>query len=286
MPAAPGVHQPCAMATQSVGGFPASSWSSFFQKYPRLVLLLKPWVSLEMKRFFGVGSLKACMLTTMILDMLPVYGLDEGILVGVLRPTLRSHTLKFVQRLLEAAEKRCMEKLHKLLLRKDRCADKECWAEFSWWQEGSPVASTSWKACQERCEGNLVVRTTSSGSQHRGEWIITTRVTRSDLAGGQELSPEPSLSPAACTLETPVCGAAPSSSAEAADADALPSPSSAAGQGGPACVPAPIPAEQEDAQQEPGQAVPAASAPRRSTRKRRPGSSQDSAAPAMKLPRQ
>lgn len=293
------------MAPGFVGGFPASAWGSLFQRYPELLLLLQLWVSQELERFFGVGSFKVFLLTHMILDALPVYGLDEDVLVAVLQPDLRSHTSEFVRRLIEATGKRCGDEAEKLLIREGSCAasglgnshrDMECSADFRWWREGSPVASTSWTACQERREGNLVRRTTSSGCQDRGEWSIKTSITCSARAGGRELSPEPSPSPDTCALGTRVARAAPSSSAAAADADALPSTSTAAVRGGPGCVPAPMPAEQEDAQQEPGQAVPGASAPRRGracsrrrprcTRKRKTSSSEDSAAPAKKLPRQ
>lgn len=277
------------MAAEYVGGFPATSWASLFQKYTQLLDLLKPWVSRELERFFGLGSFKAFVLTNMILDVLPVYGLDEDVLVAVLSPDLRSHMLEFVRKLREATEKECGEEAHKLLVREDCCAGSgleksqrasECWAEFSWWRE------------QE--EGNLMKSTTSSGSQHRGEWSVTTRVTCSARPRGWELSPERSLSPAACTLGTPEPRAAPSSSAAAADAGALPSTSTAAVQVDPACIPAPIPAEQEDAQQEPGQDVAEASAPHQGracsrhrsccTDKRKPSSSEDSAAPPKKLP--
>lgn len=299
MPAAPGLRQPRAMAPGFVGGFPASSWSSLFQSYPELLLLLRPWVSEELRRFFGAGSFKVFLLTRMILDVLPAYGLDEDVLVAVLSPDLRSHTLEFVRRLFEATEKRCGDKALSLLIRKGSCAasglersqrDSERWAEFSWWREGSPVASTSWTARHVKRKGNVVRRSTSSGCPERGEYSSTTTITCSDRPAGRDLSREPSPSPAACWRGTPAPTAAPSSSVAAADADALPSTSAAAVQGGPACVPAPIPAQQEDAQQAPGQAVPGASAPRRgrassrrrpcSTRKRKTGSSEDSAAPA------
>lgn len=304
MPAAPLVPQPCAMAQGFVGGFLASAWGSLFRTYPQLLLLLQLWVSQELERFFGVGSFKVFLLTHMILDALPVYGLDEDVLVALLQPDLRSHTWEFVRRLIEATGKRCGDKAEKLLMREGSRAasglenshrDTECWAEFRWWREGSPVASTSWTACQERRKGKIVRRTTSSGCRDRGEWSITTSITCSARAGGRKLSPEPGPSPPACALGTPEPRAAPSSSAAAADADALPSTSTAAVRGGPSCVPAPMPAEQEDAQREPEQAVPGTSAPYRGrassrhrprcTRKRKTSSSEDSAAPRKKLPR-
>lgn len=291
------------MAPACVGGFPASSWASLFQSYPRLLLLLQLWVSQELERFFGVGSFRVFMLTRMILDALPVYGLEEGVLVAVLQPDLRSHALEFVRRLVEAAEEQCGDEAQRLLIREGSRAagglensrrNMECSADFRWWREVSPVASTSWTACQERREGNIVRRITSSGCQDRGEWSTTTSITCSARPRGWEPSLEPSA--AACAVGTPVPRAAPSSSAAAAGADTVPSTSTAALQGGPGCGPAPTPAEQEDAQQEPAQAVPRAPAPRqgracsrqrpRCTRKRKAGSSEDAAAPAKKPPRQ
>ena len=141
-PGRPAAHSPAATERQPVehqlpraplGGLQPLTWASLFQDYPALLQLLLPWVRQELRLIFRNRRSQVVIVEDLVMSALGLFGLNEDLLVRLLRVSLRNRTAMFVQRLIDVAVQRCSREAHRLLDLEDGHVAEE--------REGSPAAA-------------------------------------------------------------------------------------------------------------------------------------------------
>lgn len=148
-PAAFGAHQLWHLDAGLVGGLHPSTWGFLFGNHPDLLQLLRPWVQRELENIFGEDHPQVLMLEDLVLNVLPVWGLQEERLVQELQFHLQSLTAVFVQSLILFTVEWCGRRARHLLLRRysDAAGEgKGSPGEVLCSAAHSPAASTSWAA--------------------------------------------------------------------------------------------------------------------------------------------
>ncbi|GAB0205126.1 E3 ubiquitin-protein ligase Topors-like [Grus japonensis] len=142
-PGHPAAHSPAATQQQPMGMVPRAplgdlqphTWASLFRDHPALLQLLQAWVRQELGLIFENQPLRAAMVEGLIMSLLVLFGLDEDLLVQLLRASLRSRAVTFVHQLIDVAVQRYSGEAHRLLGLEDGHAAR------GW--EGSPMAAPS-----------------------------------------------------------------------------------------------------------------------------------------------
>ncbi|XP_040397745.1 E3 ubiquitin-protein ligase Topors-like [Cygnus olor] len=98
-----------------LGGIHPLLWASIFRDYPALLQSLLPWLHRELQRLLGVENFEADVVEDLIMSSLGIFGLQEDALVQWLQFYLRSHTVVFVQQLIEFTVHQCGWEAHCLL---------------------------------------------------------------------------------------------------------------------------------------------------------------------------
>ncbi|XP_040977014.1 uncharacterized protein LOC121232712 [Aquila chrysaetos chrysaetos] len=120
----PAAHSPAAAERQPVeiqlpgappGGLRPNTWASLFRDHPALLQPLLTWVRQELGRIFGNGRSQAAVVEDLVTPLLVLFGLDEDLLVQLLRATLQNRTATFVHQLIDVAVQRCSGEARRLL---------------------------------------------------------------------------------------------------------------------------------------------------------------------------
>ena len=120
----PAAHSPAAAERQPVeiqlprappGGLQPNTWASLFRDHPALLQPLLTWVRQELGRIFGNGRSRAAVVEDLVTPLLVLFGLDEDLLVQLLRATLQNRTATFVHPLIDVAVQRCSGEARRLL---------------------------------------------------------------------------------------------------------------------------------------------------------------------------
>ena len=257
-----------------MAGFQPEVWASLFRGSLEILEPLLAWMNQELWVLFGAHWWQVAAVVAIITVELCRYGLDEEALVRNLQPFLQHQTVTFVRQLIDVAADRCGEQILRQLELLDSPAAEE--------QEDRPTATPSPAASpggnpvpnpglQEEPHaelGRTVAEPSTAGQGGEGS-PGGPRQPQKRRASGSQASPahKRTRGPAAssssrscsCTSSrggTPGSSLASSSSPASSDAEDQPSSSVAALRGGPTCPPsAPVPAEQEQPQEEPGEVV-------------------------------
>ncbi|NWH55173.1 TOPRS ligase, partial [Fregata magnificens] len=140
-PGRPAAHSPAGTEQQPaehqlprdpLGGLQPHTWAFLFQDYPALLQLLLPWVRQELGLIFRNRRSQVDVVEDLVMSALVFFGLNEDLLVRLLRVSLQNRTTMFVQRLINVTVQRCSGEAHRLLDLEDGRAAEE--------QEGSPAA--------------------------------------------------------------------------------------------------------------------------------------------------
>ncbi|NXK45957.1 TOPRS ligase, partial [Chauna torquata] len=83
--------------------FPPEVWAAFFREHPGNIEPLLAWLQQELEMISGSEWWEVVAGQSTIVGFLCLYGLDEEVLVRVLRPCLKNHTVPFVVRLIAVA---------------------------------------------------------------------------------------------------------------------------------------------------------------------------------------
>ncbi|XP_075596604.1 E3 ubiquitin-protein ligase Topors-like [Balearica regulorum gibbericeps] len=83
-----------------LGGLQPNTWASLFRDHPALLQPLLTWVRQELRQIFGNRHLQAATAEGLVLSLLVLFGLEEDLLVQLLRASLQNHTSTFVHQLM------------------------------------------------------------------------------------------------------------------------------------------------------------------------------------------
>ncbi|GAB0204404.1 E3 ubiquitin-protein ligase Topors-like [Grus japonensis] len=126
--------QPVGLAPRApLGGLQPNTWASLFWDHPALLQPLLTWVRQLLGQIFGNRHLRTATAEGLVLSLLVLFGLEEDLLVQLLRASLQNHTSTFVHQLIGIAVQRCSGEAHRLLGLEDGHAARG--------QEGCPVAA-------------------------------------------------------------------------------------------------------------------------------------------------
>ncbi|NXG83127.1 TOPRS ligase, partial [Stercorarius parasiticus] len=206
-------------ARPTVGGLLPQTWAQLFRRNKRLLKPVLRWLRRELEAVFGEDWWLATGAESLILQALCLCGPDEEVVVQQLQPGLQEHTAPLVHGVINVIVHRCSEEARRLL--RTLAAGGE--------EEDSHAASPS--------------PSSSSSSS-----------SSSTSSSPPSPSPTSSSNTSSSREETPARQRASSSTPADSDVEERPSTSQAALRRGPRCPrPAPIPAEQEQPQEEPGE---------------------------------
>ncbi|NXS54893.1 TOPRS ligase, partial [Brachypteracias leptosomus] len=116
-----------------VDGLQPDTWASVFDDHPALLQCLLPWLQQQLGMMLAEEPSTAALLEDLIMSVLGLFGLDEGVLVRLLQPSLQDRAATFVQQLIDVTVQHCSREAHQLLGLEDRHGAEE--------QEGRSAAA-------------------------------------------------------------------------------------------------------------------------------------------------
>ncbi|NXM60578.1 TOPRS ligase, partial [Illadopsis cleaveri] len=201
-----------------VAGYPPELWAGFFQDCPEILEPLLPWLNQELSELLRTHWWEVALAQSTVVANLCRYGLSEEALVRELHPTLQEQTAPFVRRLIDIAADRCSDEiLRQMNLLNAQAEEKQEQEEEQAEQEQEQQEQEE----QEEQDGPTAIPGPSASRQGTPSPIVAS-----------------SCSPVVSNVEADV------------------GTSAAALRGGPGRSPsAPVPAEREQRQEQPGRAA-------------------------------